>query len=322
VLRYLIKRFLWALALLVAITFVTFLVFRVVPGNPAELAAGPSASPADVKRVERALELDRPVYIQYAKFIWRLVGHGSLGRSFATREDVNDVVLDAAPVTAAVVLGGMTLLLLVSIPTGTLCATRPRSAVDRLATVCVLIGVSVPVFLMGLLLQYLIGFRLGWSPIAGYCDFFNSPPKACGRPAKWASHLVLPWITLAAYHAALYVRIVRSTVMETMTADFVRTARAKGARDWRVMRSHVLRNSMLPITTLIGLDLGLLLGGAVFVERVFGLPGLGQAALEAIQARDYPITEGIVLFGAAAIVLSNLIVDLVYARLDPQITME
>jgi peptide/nickel transport system permease protein len=323
VLRYVIKRLLWAVVLLLLISFVTFLLFTVIPDDPARLAAGPNASSDDIERVQRALGLDRPVYVQYAKFIWRLVGEHSLGRSFATGEDVNDVVLNAAPVTASVVLGGVLLLLLVSIPTGTFSALRPRSPLDRLFMVYMLVGVSVPTFWVGLILAYVVGFKLGWTPIGGYCDFINPPPKACGGPAAWASHLVLPWAVIGFHYAALYSRMVRATVMETLTAEYVRAARARGAPERRVLTAHVLRNSMLPIVTMLGMDVGHLLGGAFFVEAVFGLPGLGREAVNAAAGtHDYPITEGIVLFGAATVVLLNLITDLAYIRLDPRIAIQ
>jgi peptide/nickel transport system permease protein len=192
---------------------------------------------------------------------------------------VNQTILDAAPVTASLVFGGAILWMLLALPIGILSAVRPRSMLDRGATVFVLLGISLPVVWIGLVLQYAIGFRLGWFPNAGYCDFINPDPTAtCGGPAQWAYHLVLPWITFALLFSAIYVRMIRANVMDTLGEDYVRTARAKGAPEQQVMRNHVLRNALLPIVTMLGMDIGIALGGAIFTETIFGLPGLGRLA--------------------------------------------
>jgi peptide/nickel transport system permease protein len=199
---------------------------------------------------------------------------------------------------------------------------RPRSLVDRAAMVYVLVGISLPSFWIGLVLSYLIGFRLGWTPIAGYCEAVSAPlASQCGGPVQWAYHMILPWLTLAIVGAGTYVRFVRADVMETMNQDYVRTARAKGAPEPQVMRSHILRNAMLPVVTMVGMDIGLLLGGAIFIETVFGLPGLGLIALESISNFDLPVTQGVVVFGAIAIIVFNLVVDILYAWIDPRIRL-
>jgi peptide/nickel transport system permease protein len=184
----------------------------------------------------------------------------------------------------------------------------------------VLIGISAHPVWIGLILAYFFGYKLAWFPIAGYCDVIN-PATECGGPVQWAYHMVLPWCTFALLFAATYTRMIRANVLETMNEDYVRTARAKGAPESRVMRSHVLRNAMLAVVTMLGMDIGIALGGAIFTETVFGLPGLGRVALESINAFDLPITQGVVVFGTLSIIVFNLFVDLFYAWIDPRIRL-
>jgi peptide/nickel transport system permease protein len=320
VLRYLLRRLLWAAVLLLAVTFVSYVIFFLVPANPARLMAGPQAPPEHVERVEKLLGLDDPVPVQYARFLEQLVVDQSLGRSFATRQEVNDIIKAAAPVTASVVFGGVILWLSIAFPIGILSAMRPRSLLDRAAMVFVLVGVSAHPVWLGLLLSYFVGFKLGWTPLGGYCDMIN-PATDCGGPIEWAHSLVLPWITFALLYAALYTRMIRANVLETMNEDYVRTARAKGASEGRVMTQHILRNALLPIVTILGLDIGLLLGGAIFTESVFGLPGLGKTAVASLEGFDLPTVQGIVVFSTLAIIVINLVVDLVYAWVDPRIRL-
>jgi peptide/nickel transport system permease protein len=320
--QYLIRRLLWAGVLFLAVTMVTYVIFFLVPANPARLAAGKIADPERVEEVEKFLGLDEPVYMQYGRFLKRLVIDGSLGHSFTNRRSVNSEIFRAAPITATLVFGGIILVLLVALPLGIFSALRPRSLLDRAAMTYVLIGISLPSFWIGLVLAYLIGYRLGLTPIAGYCEVLSVPEAAtCGGATDWAYHMVLPWLTLAIVVAGTYVRFVRAEVMETMNQDYVRTARAKGAPEHQVMRSHILRNAMLPVVTMIGMDIGILLGGSIFIETVFGLPGLGRTAFESIQNYDLPTLQGVVIFGAIAIILFTLIVDLMYAWIDPRIRL-
>jgi peptide/nickel transport system permease protein len=321
-LRYLIRRFLWAWVLFLAVTLVTYVIFFLVPASPARLAAGQSATPERVEEVEKFLGLDQPVYIQYWRFLKRLVVDRSLGESFINRQSVNGEILRAAPITASLVFGAMILVLMLAIPLGIFSALKPRSLLDRAAMTYVLIGISLPSFWIGLVLSYIVGYRLGLTPIAGYCEVVSVPEAAvCGGFADWAYHMVLPWLTLAIVVAGTYVRFVRAEVMETMTQDYVRTARAKGAPEHQVMRSHILRNAMLPVVTMVGMDIGILLGGSIFIETVFGLPGLGRTAFEAIGNYDLPTLQGVVIFGAIAIILFTLFVDLLYAWIDPRIRL-
>jgi peptide/nickel transport system permease protein len=307
---------------MIAVTLVTYVIFFMVPANPARQAAGQAATPQRVAEVEERLGLNDPVYVQYAKFMKELVVDRSLGHSFVDRRSVNEEIFAAAPITASLVFGGMFFVLLIAIPVGIVSALRPRSLIDRAAMIYVLVGISLPSFWIALVLAYLVGFKLGWTPLASYCEVF-SPPRAsgCGGIGDWAYHMVLPWLTLSIVVAGSYVRFVRAEVLETMSQDYVRTARAKGVPEWSVMKNHTLRNGMLPIVTMLGMDIGLLLGGAIFIETVFALPGLGQTAIQAIFQFDLPKVQGVVIFGAFAIIVLNLLVDLFYAWIDPRIRL-
>ena len=318
-LPYLIRRGLWAVFLLFAVTVVTYVIFFIIPVDPARLACGQRVTPECVERAKHFYGLDRPIPIQYAKFVDRLV-HGSLGFSFTNRQPVRDIVLKAAPVTASLVFGGVLLWMTLALPIGVLSALRPRSLVDRATMLFVLVGISAHPVWIGLIFSYLLGYRLGWFPITGYADFFY-PVGEAGGPVQWAYHLMLPWLTFSVLFAALYVRMIRANVTEALNEDFVRTARAKGAPEWVVMRSHVLRTALLPVVTMLGMDIGIALGGAIFTESVYSLPGLGRTAVRAIDTFDLPTIQGIVVFSTAAIIFFNLLVDLVYAWVDPRIRL-
>lgn len=224
--------------------------------------------------------------------------------------------------TASIVFGGAILWLLLALPIGILSALRPRSLLDRAGTVFVLIGISLPVVWVGLVLQYVVGYRLGVTPNAGYCDFIKPTEVAtCGGPIDWAYHLILPWIAFSLVFAATYVRLIRSQVMDTLGEDYVRTARAKGAPERQVMRRHVLRNGLLPVVTILGMDIGIALGGAIFTETIFGLPGLGKLAVQSLETFDLPTIQGVVVFSTLCIIAFNLVVDVAYAWIDPRIRL-
>ena len=318
--EYLIRRILWAIGLFLAITVFAYVIFFVIPTNPAALACGQRASDACIRNATKYLDLRAPVYIQYSHFLTRLVVHGDLGRSYVNRQSVNQTVMNAAPVTASLVLGGAVLWMLIALPIGILSALRPKSLLDRTSMVFVLIGISAHPVWIGLILSYVVGFKLGWTPITGYCDFFN-PSTGCGGPVQWAWHMILPWITFSVLFAALYVRMIRANVMEASGEDYVRTARAKGAPEHVVIRSHILRNALLPVVTMLGMDIGVALGGAIFTETIFALPGLGNTALQAITNFDLPTVQGVVVFATISIIVLNLVVDLLYAVIDPRIRL-
>jgi peptide/nickel transport system permease protein len=320
--RYIIRRLLWALVLCFAVTIVTYVIFFIIPSDPATLAAGKNARPADIVRVRHYLGLDKSIPEQYGLFVKRLVVDQSLGQSFVNRRSVRTMVTQAAPVTASLVLGGAVLWMLFAIPIGILSALRPRSLLDRTAMVFVLIGISLPVVWIGLILQWSIGFKWGILPNAGYCDMINPPEGAsCGGPVDWFTHMILPWTTFAILFTAIYVRMVRSNVMDTLGEDYVRTARAKGAPEHQVMSKHVLRNALLPVVTMLGMDIAIGLGGAIFTETIFGLPGLGRLAVQSTLSFDLPTVQGIVVFATLCIVFFNLVVDLLYAVIDPRIRL-
>jgi peptide/nickel transport system permease protein len=320
VLRYLARRLIWAAVLFIAVTLVTYVLFFLIPADPARLVAGKAATDADIKRAAHFIGTDRPIYVQYAKFLSRIVLHQNLGHSFANRQSVNSIVGAAAPVTASLVLGGAVFWMLLALPIGILSALRPRSLLDRASMTFVLVGISAHPIWIGLIFAYVFGYRLHWFPITGYCDVIN-PATDCGGPVQWAYHMFLPWATFAILFAALYVRMIRANVLETMNEDYVRTARAKGAPEWLVLRSHILRNAMLPVVTMLGMDIGLALGGAVFTETVYSLPGLGKTAVGGLFNNDIPTVEGVIVFATLAIIVFNLVVDLLYAWIDPRIRL-
>jgi peptide/nickel transport system permease protein len=322
-LRFMIRRLLWAIFLFIAVTLVTYVIFFLAPANPERIiCGGERAQTKCLTQVRDDLALDKPIVVQYFYFLRRLVVDRDLGKSYITQQPVNDIIRAAAPVTASLVFGGAILWMMIGLSVGILSALRPRSLLDRAAMVFVLIGVSAHPVWIGLIFSYFFGAKLGWLPITGYCDAF-SPPSGlgCGGIVDWAEHMILPWATFAILFAALYVRMVRANVMETMNEDYVRTARAKGAPESRVMRSHILRNALLPVVTMLGMDIGIALGGAIFTEAIYTLPGLGRTAVIAIDQYDLPIVQGVVVFGTLAIIVFNLFVDVLYAWIDPRIRL-
>jgi peptide/nickel transport system permease protein len=324
--RYLVRRLLWAVLLFIVVTFVTFVIFFMAPVAPERLVCGgDQAKPQCMREAIQRLGLNHPVYYQYGLFLKRLVLHQSLGTSFITRQSVNHIVAQAAPVTASLVFGGAVLWLAIGLLVGIVSALKPRSLLDRAGMVFVLIGVSAHPVWIGLIFSYFFGFKLRnfplHTPIAGYANIFNPAPGQPGGVVQWAYHLILPWCTFAILFAALYARMIRANVMETLNEDFVRTARAKGAPEGRVLRSHVLRNALLPVVTMLGMDIGLALGGAVFTETVFNLPGLGNTAILAVSNYDLTVVQGVVIFATLSIIVFNLLVDLLYAWIDPRIRL-
>jgi peptide/nickel transport system permease protein len=236
----------------------------------------------------------------------------NLGWSFRNQEPVLDTILDRLPVTASLTVGAAFFWLIIGIPIGILAALRPRSLRDRAAMGFALFGVSMPVFLVGIGLLYVFYFKLGWSPAPGYVAFQDNP-------LQWANHLLLAWITIALGTAALYTRMVRGNMLEVTGEDYIRTARAKGLSERRVTIKHILRSSLTPVVTMLGLDIGILLGGAIVTEKVFGLPGVGATTVQAIIDNDLPLIQGVVLFAAFFVVMFNLAVDIFYAVLDPRV---
>jgi peptide/nickel transport system permease protein len=320
--RYVIRRLLWAVVLFLAVTIVTYLIFFLIPINTARLVAGKSATPAEVKAVAHRLYLDRPVYVQYGHFLYQLVWQHSLGYSFNNRQSVNSAIFAAAPVTASLVIGGAIVWMLIAVPIGILSALRPRSALDRASMVGVLTGISAHPVWIGLMASYIFGYKLNLLPIQGYCNLRGAAPgQSCGGPVDWFTHMLMPWMVFAVAYSAFYVRMIRANVMETLNEDYVRTARAKGAPESIVMRRHVLRNAMLPVVTMLGMDIAIALGGAVLIENVFGLPGLGNLAIQSVYQFDLPTVVGVTVFASVCVIVFNLLVDLLYAWIDPRIRL-
>jgi peptide/nickel transport system permease protein len=260
---------------------------------------------------------------QYVLYLEHVVLHLDFGESLRQPLEVQDIIVDALPVTVSLLLGGVLLWLFLGFTIGLLSALRPRSLLDRGMMVFVLIGVSAHPVWLGLMLSYFFGFRLGVFPIAGYCDFTYDPSSSnlCGGPRYWAYHMILPWITFSLLFAALYARMIRASLLETMNEDYVRTAQGKGAGEWRVLRRHVLRNALLPVVTMVGMDVGLAFSGAIFIETVFQLPGLGQAMYRGLTTADLPVIMGITLVVSVAVVIFNLIADILYCVIDPRISL-
>ena len=313
-LGFLFRRVSWAVVLLLVVSLVTYVIFFVLPAAP--IRQGRLAQ-EDVA-IRDAFPFDGPVWEEYAQFVHGVFVEGDIGRSLSSRRPVSDILIQRAPVTASLVVGGMLLMLLIATPIGLLSALRPRSLLDRGTMLFVIVGISLHPAWIGLILSYFLGFKWRVTPLQGYCDLFD-PATDCGGPRQWAYHLVLPWFTFAIVFAAMYARMIRASVIESLRDDYVRTARAKGASEGQVIRGHVMRNAALPVVTMLGVDAGLAFGGVIFVESVFGLPGLGGLMLEGLRRRDPPLVLGVVMFVAVCIVLFTLIVDLMYGVLDPRV---
>ena len=320
--RYLLRRLFWAVWLFFVATLITYVLFFMIPNDPARITnAGIVATPAIMKHVRSELHLDVPYYQQYWIFVWNIIRHQSLGYSYRIGAPVRWILGQDVRVTGSVILGGAVFWLLAAVPLGVLSALRPRSLFDRVSMIGVLAGISAPSVFVALILAYIFGFRLGWTPIADYCNFFPNSAGECSGPTHWAYHLILPWATYAILFTALYVRIIRSSVMEVANEDYIRTAWAKGASPRRVVIHHILRNSLLPVITMLGMDIGLAFSGSIFIEEVFNLHGVGYELIGGALTGDVPVVVGIVVFMCLAVIVCNFVVDVVYSFLDPRIRL-
>ena len=301
-------------ATLVFLSALVFVVVRILPGDPATLILGIESNPETVARLRKALGLDRPLAVQYVDWLAR-AARGDLGTSIQYDVPVGRLILSRLPVTLPLALMAAAIMIAVALPLGVYAATRHRRAGDYAAMLVSQLGIAVPAFWSGLLLILLFSVRLGWFRSGGFDGW--SAGVVAGVKA-----LLLPAIALGAFQAAVLVRATRSAVLDVLREDYVRTARAKGVAEGRVVARHALRNAMIPIVTVMGIQLGQLIAGAIVLESVFALPGLGRLALVAIGARDLPVVQGVTLFVAASIVFINFAVDLAYAALDPRIRYE
>jgi peptide/nickel transport system permease protein len=305
-LRFLGGRLVQGAAVLLVISIAVFVMFFVAPHNVARLIAGKRATAQTVADVARRLGLNRPVVDQYWSFLWGLL-HGSLGYSFYNSEPVSSLISSRAPVTISVVVGAAIIWLIIGIGTGVLAARRPRSVADRSATAIALVFYSIPPFLLGLLLTFFLFFQLHLAGVDLLAD-----------PAGWAQHLILPWLTVALVTATTYQRLTRGALLDVLSEDYIRTARAKGLTERRVVYRHGLRSALTPVVTQFGIDVGTLLGGAVVVETIFGMPGLGALAVSSVTNQDLPVIIALVMLASAFIVAANIVVDIVYVFLDPR----
>jgi peptide/nickel transport system permease protein len=342
--HYVARRLAWAVFVVWATTSLTFVISRVLPGDPARMIAGPQARPADIERLRGQLGLDRPLIVQYGIFLRKLVHIGPLsfdprtdkahascavalplypahadrpgvslhldfGRSFRFRQPVVTVLGERLPRTAALAVAAIVIQVVLGAAVGILAAMRRNTSLDHAAVGLTLLGISVPTFILALVLQFVLAYKLRILPLDGFGATLG----------EHAACMVLPAVTLGAYGAAFYARLVRDEMIGLLKQDFVRTARAKGAGAWAVVFRHAFRNALAPLVTVIGLDLGVLLGGAIVTEQIFRWPGLGQLAVGALLNHDTPVIAGTVIVTSSALVLSNLAVDLSYAVLDPRV---
>lgn len=318
--RYLIRRIGFTVLVLFVVSLLTFLIFVKLPsGDPARRATGKSSTPEQIENARKAFGLDQPLWVQYGRFAKGLIPFPGLFLSedvyysYGNFIPVREEIARRLPVTVALALGGAALWLLIGIPVGIAAGVRRTSSISRFSMLVAIMGVSIPVFWLGQLLLYIFWFRLGWAPPSG---------MEIGV-GVWGSVLdgrfLLPWITVAVGYAAFYARMVRSNVIETMHEDYIRTARAKGLPERRVIYRHGLRGALTPVVTMLGIDLGTLLGGLFIVETLFGLPGVGQLAVTSISTNDFPMVMGVTVLGALFIAVANLVVDVAYAALDPRV---
>jgi len=317
VIQYIIRRVLWMIALLFLVSAITFLIFYALPSaDPAALRAGRNPNPQLVEQIRHQLGLDKPLYQQYYDYMKSLITKGDFGYSFQNNVSVRSQIFDRLPATISLAIGAAILWLTVGIMVGIISATRPRSLIDRLSMGGALVAISAPVYFLGLVVLYLFADDIGKFPLfpgAGtYVPFSDDP-------GTWFGSLIMPWCVLAAAFAAFYARLLRSTMIDTMHEDYIRTARAKGLGERRVIFRHGLRAAINPIVTAAGLDIGILLGGAILTETVFNIPGIGRLAYDSIINSDLPMIQGTVLLGAFFIVTANLIVDILYAFVDPRV---
>jgi peptide/nickel transport system permease protein len=311
VFAYIVRRILATLPVMAVVAIFVFALLYLSPGDPAAIIAGDSATSADIARIHAKLGLDRPLYIQFATWVWALL-HGDLGISIFTNLPVLKLIGQRVEPTIALTVSTLIVSILVAIPLGVLAAWKAGTWVDRVVMVFAVIGFSVPVFVLAYVLIFVFSIEADWLPVQGYVSLSEGL-----RP--FLSHLVMPSIALGMVFTALIARITRASMLDVLAQDYIRTAQAKGLSNQDVLIRHALRNAAVPIATIIGIGIAVLIGGVVVTETVFAIPGLGRLTVDAILRRDYPIIQGIILIFSAIYVLINLLVDLSYAVLDPRI---
>jgi peptide/nickel transport system permease protein len=315
--RYIIRRLLWVIVLLVIVSAVTFVIFYALPSaDPAVLRAGRSPNPALIQHIRHVLGLDQPIYVQYWRYLKNIVLHFNFGYSYQFSLPVTSLIFQRLPATISLTIGAVFVWLLVGLPVGMISAIRRRSFLDRATMTGALVAISSPVYWLGLMSLLLFSKDIG---VIHIFDGANTYTGLTANPGAWFGSMILPWLVLATAFAAFYARLLRSNLIETMSEDYIRTARAKGLPERRVIFRHGVRSAITPIVTVLGLDIGTLMGGAILTETVFNIPGVGRLAYEGIINSDLPVIQGTVLFGAFFIVIANLVVDVAYAFLDPRV---
>ncbi len=314
-LRFLIQRLLAVVPVLLVVSIVVFLILRLAPGDPAAVIAGNSATSQEIEQVRKQLGLDQPLVVQYGIWVGKVL-QGDLGYSFYLNKPVTALIAQRIEPTLALAFGTIVLAVLIAVPLGTLAAWRLGGWLDRLLSGFSVLGFSVPVFVIGYVLIYLFSMQLSILPVQGYKRLFGSDAQGLW---PWLRHLILPWATLGLIYIALIARVTRASVSEALTEDYIRTARAKGINEVAVLLRHALANAAVPIVTVIGIGVALLIGGVVVTETVYSIPGLGSLTVEAVLNRDFPMIQGVVLFFSVLYVLINLLVDVSYLFLDPRI---
>jgi peptide/nickel transport system permease protein len=314
--RLLIDRIAFGILVLFTLSAFVFFLFFVAPGDPARMVAGDKATETQLVQIRTNLGLDRPIYVQYASFLGKAL-QGDLGFSYRNQQPVTKLIFNRLPATLSLVIGGVIVWLAVGIPIGIMSARHPGGWRDRLGQGFILIGLSFPTFVLGMVSLYVFYFlprQAGFTlfPAGGFKPFLPNP-------WIWAWHLVLPWTTLALATAAVYARLTRGQMLEVMGEDYIRTARAKGLPERTVIFKHGMRSTLTPLVTQLGADIALLLGGAIVIEQVYGLQGVGALAVQAVNNQDRPIIIGVVMLGGLFIVISNIVVDIFYALLDPRV---
>ncbi|MFD8077205.1 ABC transporter permease [Streptomyces sp. NPDC059718] len=330
-LAYIIRRLFAVVVMLLVITLVTFGIFFLIPKwvgvDPATYFIGKQADPASLEGIRKKMGLDDPILVQFGKFLWGLFAgrdyaNGAdvthcpapcFGYSFRNEQAIWPVLTDRLPVTLQLAAGACVIWVIVGVGTGVVSALKRGSVLDRSLMTVALAGVSLPIYFTGMIALAVVVYGLGW--IDGqYVPFGDSP-------SGWFGGMLLPWVSLAFLYAAMYARMTRATMLEIMGEDYIRTARAKGLREPVVIGKHAMRSTMTPVLTILGMDLGALVGGAILTETTFSLPGIGQAAVKAISDKDFPLILGVTLIAAVAVVVANLLVDLLYAVVDPRVRL-
>tara|TARA_Y100001949_G_scaffold166427_1_gene163085 strand:+ start:1034 stop:1954 length:921 start_codon:yes stop_codon:yes gene_type:complete len=301
--NFLLKRVAYAFLILIGITFITFILTYIIPADPVRMLAGRSATPETVESIRQQLGLDRPLIIQYLNYLYNLL-QGDLGRSYVQKTQVTELIMSRLPATLLLMVGAIFFELLIGLTVGIISSVKRGTNLDKILTTISFVGISAPQFVVGLILLYLFAYKLDFLPLGGYGTI---------------SHLILPALTLGITGGGWYGRMTRSSMIDVLRQDYIRTAKAKGASNSRIVLIHALRNAILPIIAMIGLDIGIFMSGAVVVESVFGWPGIGQLAWQAIQRLDIPIIVGVTIVAATFIILGNLIADIASAISDPKI---